>query len=175
MVFEHPRVFLALWPDAPARAALAALPLPAGAVPVHPHDLHLTLAFLGPLSCADPRDWLAQRLPTPAPPVRVQLDAVEIWEGPRVVCATGDCPAVAALVDRLRPGLLQAGKAPEPRPFRAHVTLARKLPRSTGPGPSARQPIGAHPLSWVSDRLSLVASQPAGGRRYHEVAQLRFG
>jgi 2'-5' RNA ligase len=176
MRFTHPRVFLALWPDGPARAALAGLPLPAAAVPVHPDDLHLTLAFLGPLTCEDPAAWLAQRLPVPGPPVRVQLDALEHWEGPQAVCATGECSEVTALVDRLQPGLLQAGKAPGRRPFRAHVTLARKarLPRG-----AARDPWridGAHPLSWVSDRLSLVASQPdSDGRRYHEVAALRFG
>ncbi len=170
MAFEHPRVFLALWPDAPAREALAALPLPAGAVRVHPDDLHLTLIFLGKLSCEDPGEWLAQRLPLPQPPVPVVLGTLEYWAGPRVLCATGDCPAVTALVDRLRGGLPQGALVPEPRPFRAHVTLARHSPVA------AAQVLGAHPLSWVSDRLSLVASQPASdGRRYHEVAQLRFG
>ena len=42
-----PRLFYALWPDAAARAALAAWQASLGGAPTRPDKLHLTLAFLG--------------------------------------------------------------------------------------------------------------------------------
>jgi 2'-5' RNA ligase len=151
------RYFLALTPDADARSALAALPLPPGGRRVHPDDLHLTLAFLGDLRAPSPGallDELAAAVPGPGP-TTVVLDRIELWPGPRVACAVGEAPEVAALAAtlwRLLPGF---GYRAEARPFRAHVALARGLPRASGAAPVVPLP---QPVRWVSRELLLMAS-----------------
>lgn len=168
------RYFLALCPGSVARSALAALPLPPGAQPVHPDDLHLTVAFLGPLGDHQPQSLLAALSPACAlPPPRVTLDASESWPGPRVFCAVGDCPDVAALAARLWQRLGVLGWVPEARPYRAHVTLARKLPAPFGP----RVALPA-PIRWQPGALVLMASTGRTGTglpRYQTVASLPWG
>ncbi len=168
------RYFLALCPGSVARSALAALPLPPGAQPVHPDDLHLTVAFLGPLGDHQPQSLLAALSPACAlPPPRVTLDASESWPGPRVFCAVGDCPDVAALAARLWQRLGVLGWVPEARPYQAHVTLARKLPAPFGP----RVALPA-PIRWQPGALVLMASTGRTGTglpRYQTVASLPWG
>lgn len=168
------RYFLALCPGSVARSALAALPLPPGAQPVHPDDLHLTVAFLGPLGDHQPPSLLAALAPACAlPPPRVTLDASESWPGPRVFCAVGDCPDVAALAARLWQRLGVLGWVPEARPYQAHVTLARKLPAPFGP----RVALPA-PIRWQPGALVLMASTGRTGTglpRYQTVASLPWG
>jgi 2'-5' RNA ligase len=168
------RYFLALCPDSAARTALADVPLPPGAQPVHPDDLHLTVAFLGSLGGQGPQSLLAALAPACAlPPPRVTLDASESWPGPRVFCAVGDCPDVAALAARLWQRLGVLGWVPEARPYQAHVTLARKLPAPFGP----RVALPA-PIRWQPGALVLMASTGRTGSglpRYQTVASLPWG
>jgi 2'-5' RNA ligase len=151
------RYFLALTPDADAKSALSALPLPSGGRPVHPDDLHLTLAFLGDLRAPSPDallDGLAAAVPGHGP-TAVVLDRVEIWPGPRVACAVGEAPEVAALAAalwRLLPGF---GYRPDARSFQADVALARGLPQASG-APPVYLP---QPVRWVSRELLLMASE----------------
>jgi 2'-5' RNA ligase len=163
------RYFLALRPDAGARSALGALPRPPGGRPVQPEDLHLTLAFLGDLRAPSPDellDGLAAIVPGRGP-VAVVLDRVEIWPGPRVACAVGEAPEVAALAAALWRLLSGFGYRVEARSFRAHVALARGLPRASGAPPPVPLP---QPVRWVSRELLLMASEaepgPPGTPRY---------
>lgn len=157
------RLFLALWPDAAVRAALAevqAAVLPAGVRAVAPEKLHLTLAFLGNPTAAA-RGCLERRLAGVAPqPFTLRLDTVDwwpragvVWIGPRVVPAAlldlqAACAAHAAA----------CGIALERRPFRPHVTLARR-------GRSPRRAAAWTPVEWTVGRLYLVESTtgPGGG------------
>jgi RNA 2',3'-cyclic 3'-phosphodiesterase len=175
------RFFLALQPDASARAALAAVPVPTAARRVDPADLHLTLAFLGTLQPATEAKALeAARVAiaavgTGGAVLRVQLATVEHWAGARSLCAVargGDEP-VAALAARLAAELLTRGFPAAERPFRAHVTLARHLPSSL---PSAA---GAVPLSldvsWEASEVVLMASRQGMRPRYTTLASLPLG
>jgi len=150
------------------------VPLPAGAQAVHPDDLHLTVAFLGSLAGHDPQALLAALAPACAvAPPWVALDAVEGWPRPRVFCAVGDCPDVAALAARLWQRLGVLGWVPEARAYQAHVTLARKLAVPCGP----RVALPA-PIRWRAGALVLMASTPgqaAGLPRYQTVASLPWG
>jgi RNA 2',3'-cyclic 3'-phosphodiesterase len=131
------RYFLALRPDAAAAASLARLPIPDGARPTHPEDLHLTVLFIGALQGQGEDDVLAAvrraHGEVAAQPV-VVLDCVEHWPGPRVLCAGGPTdPALADLQAALRGQLAALGLAPDARPLRSHVTLARKVTGRAAP------------------------------------------
>lgn len=166
------RLFFAIWPDEAARARLAAVVrefVPPGAGrPQRPDQWHLTLEFLG--------DVPESRLPVVldagaaasggACACELVLDQLEHWKRPQVLClVAGSIPeALAALVQSLRSELQLRGFAPETRPFRAHLTLARKLRRAPPPG-------AVEPVRWPVRGLSLVQSvtEPSGSR-YLELA-----
>ena len=160
------RYFLALAPDDAARDRLLAIGLPDGARPVHPLDLHLTLAFVGSLE-PDGEARILQAI-DPGPPVSVHLDRLSYWPGPRVLCATaGEAPELDALARRLLSQLQGAGVRVDTQPFRAHVTLARgaKLP------PAADVPLPA-PILWRATAVQLMAS--LGGTREASAATPRY-
>ena len=162
------RYFLALVPDAAARIVLAGLAPVEPARRVHPDDLHLTLGFLGELRAPSP-ERLLEAL-APACRGRGALDVVlerrETWPGPRSDCVAGEVPQVAALAAALWQALAAFGYRADPRPFRAHVTLARGLPQSVG---ETVGPLPA-PIGWTSREFLLMASAadagPAGSARY---------
>ena len=127
------RLFLALWPGAAQRLALArvqgALPPRAGR-PTHPEDIHLTLVFLGPASpeqrhCAE---MAAGRVR--GRPFELTLDRVGSFPRARVLWCGADTapPPLADLVLALRSELAGCGFALDNRPYCPHATLARKAP-----------------------------------------------
>jgi 2'-5' RNA ligase len=151
------RLFFALWPGDPLRSALAprirALqPVGAGR-PQRPDQWHVTLEFLGAVPAsrvAAVHDAAAKVRGTPC---ELLLDAVEFWRRPEVLClvARETPPPLAGLVAQLRAALAAQGFEPETRPFRAHVSRARKVtqPVSTVP---------FEPLVWPVAEFALVES-----------------
>lgn len=160
------RLFFALWPDEGLRAELASrfaslqAVAPAGR-PQRPDQWHVTLEFLGNVP-AERRSALhaaADRVAMRS--FTIDFDRVEHWRQPEVLCLVASAaPAdLSTFVAGLRAALAAAGFAPEQRPFRPHVTLARKV-RQAAPATLAR------PVSWPADRFALVRSvtAPAGSR-----------
>jgi 2'-5' RNA ligase len=151
------RLFFALWPGEPLRTALAprirALQ-PAGVGRAQrPDQWHVTLEFLGSVPAsrvAAARDAAEQ---VHAGSSELQFDAVEFWRRPEVLClvAREVPPPLADLVAQLRSALAAQGFEPETRPFRAHVTLARKVTQ-----PVATAPF--EPLGWPVAEFALVES-----------------
>jgi 2'-5' RNA ligase len=135
------RLFFALWPEAADRAALVRAVEPALSA-VHgrlvpPENHHLTLAFLGSIPderVADARAIgreVARRMP-PGTRIKVELDRLDHWRKAEIVVAEADTPAPAAtLAESLKAALSAGGFAPDLKPFRAHVTLARKVSRAS--------------------------------------------
>lgn len=154
------RLFFALWPDAGVRDAILAVRQgfnAEAARPLHPDDLHLTLAFLG----SQPPDKLpciesvgaAVRATAPV----ICLDRLGGWAGPRVSwLGAPSSPALTALVDQLWQGVARCGLSREPRAFCPHVTLHRKI--RAIPERRLSAPIVWHPSSFV-----LAESVPAAG------------
>lgn len=148
------RLFLALWPDDDTRAALQAWQQaqtwPRTARLTRPHDLHLTLHFLG----AVPRPVVAklqQALPAPRMSVSLTLDHVEVWPNEVAVLRPTDTPpALEALHQQLADSLRQCSLTTDSRPYQPHVTLARRarglLPRTLAP------------LQWRAHGYALVHS-----------------
>ena len=170
------RLFFALWPDPPARAALARF---AREVANHGQgrasrdaNLHLTVAFIG----AVPESRLAALLQIGestaalAAPFRLELDRV----GGRAYGVAWLAPPslpepLHALHATLTEGLRAAAFPSEQRMFRPHVTLARDCAR-----PAQRGRIA--PIGWQVQRLALVASTLApGGSEYRNVGDWPLG
>lgn len=154
------RHFLAVLPDDIARGQLVRITEGAQGRAVLAADLHLTLAFLGELRAPSPEALLdAVAAACSRPPLTLALDRVEAWPGPRALCAVGEAPEAAALSAQLWACLASLGYRPEPRPFKAHVTLARQLtPEACRAAPRPLSP----PIGWTATRLHLLASAPAG-------------
>lgn len=151
------RLFFALWPSDEFRVALEprirALQPEGVGRPQRPDQWHVTLEFLGPVPesrVALARDAAAQ---VRAMPCGILFDAVEYWRRPEVLCLVAKVvpEALGDLVARLRSGLAAHGFQPESRPFRAHLTLARKVTHPVSP-------VTFEPLRWPVADFALVES-----------------
>ena len=163
------RWFFGLWPDPATARALAAQArplIPYGARPAHPLDLHLTLHFLGGLT---PERVQAAHLAADAvwtQPFALRMDQAGSFPRARVLwCAPSRAPATLfALVARLESALAAQGFAPEARPFRAHLTLARKFrgPATLDFGP---------PVDWAASEFVLARGRDGQVPRYTAVCR----
>lgn len=182
------RLFFALWPDEAMRQAMAQASRKAarasGGRPVPPHNLHVTLAFLGSVpekrlgelaeiarAAAMGADFASVSGPgslqgparesTDSLERRLELtfDRLEYWRAAQLLCALPAEPpaAIGALARRLQDRLAASGFAPDLKPFRPHVTVVRKVAR---PGRIDKM----HAVVWSFTELALVESRtlPAG-------------
>jgi 2'-5' RNA ligase len=158
------RLFFALWPTAEVRDTLAAevRALPGGAGrPHHPDDLHLTLVFVGGVA-GDIRPCIeAAGDGAAAGSFQLRLDEAGYWHRPRIRwCRPSVAPSeLLTLVDRLQAAMRRCGLEPEARPFRPHVTLARKA------APLRSRPLSP-PVTWDVDSFVLAASGSDTPPRY---------
>lgn len=167
------RLFFALWPDEAMQGALAEASREAlrrsDGQPVPVQNYHFTLAFLGSVveSRIEGVQAVATRVAaafrevrqTSGARVRIGLDRIEYWKKHEILCATSTTPSAdaAALSEALKQALTAEGFAPDLKPFRAHVTLARKVRRATA---DRTLP----PIWWDFPAFHLVESQtlPSG-------------
>ncbi len=129
------RLFFALRPRDEQSAALAeqvaplVMRLKAQRVPAE--NLHSTLCFIGAVSEEKLDALLSAAAGVRARPATLHFDSLEYWRKPGVVCATAADTAAAAparvLAERLAEATIAAGFSPDVKPFRAHLTLARKV------------------------------------------------
>ena len=154
------RLFFALWPDEAMREALVHAcrkdVRSSGGRPVPPSNLHLTLAFLDSV----PESRLAQlvevgraaggRCPGT---IEVRLERLEHWPGPRLLCVLPGEPSGPAgtLAQGLVEQLSAAGFSPDIKPFRPHVTVARKVMHASS--------LRMQPVVWRFGTFVLVESR----------------
>lgn len=167
------RLFFALWPDDAERRALAAAFGAAlastGGRAVPAQSLHLTLEFLGPVADAEFTSLAAVGSAVVLPDESLVLDRLEWLRRAALLFAAPSTPAAGllALQAQLRQALKGRGFRVDSRPFRPHVTLARKV--------AAPPPAGyAACVAWSIRELALVESvaTPAGSR-YTPLARWR--
>lgn len=163
----HPRLFAALWPDESVREAMVAWQQawewPRQAALVKPERLHMTLRFLGDVATQRLPE-LIERLRVGFAPFTLDIDATDVWsQGVAVLRTQRTPPALQALHHDLSVAVEAFGIPLDPRPFRAHVTLARRAQgaRCTAPSQSLRWP--------VRDGYALVRTLP-GGAGYETLA-----
>jgi len=161
------RLFLALWPTTELREQLAAriggwLGDQAPRRAQRPDQWHTTLVFIGWVDAAvvSVVDELAAGIA--CAPFVLSFDALEHWRKPRVACLTASViPApLRGLVAGLEAALDAAGVGFDRRPYRPHLTLARKVARLEHTGPIAT-------LEWPVRDFALVESRSTrAGSRY---------
>lgn len=172
-----PRLFFALRPERAQRIAAAAGTQPMvqalGARPVADADLHLTLAFLGELATQAVPGLILAADRVASASIQLLLIQVDCWTGSRVLCLLPDDSAglVAArhLALSLNDAIRAVGLAPDEKPFRAHVTIARKVPPAAFL--SKRWPeLLPSPLPFTADGFVLMESTRAPeGQRYNVI------
>ena len=158
------RLFFALWPTAHERRALQAAlgetwEALGAARRVPAESWHVTTAFLGSVEKAalTALESVARRVTAECAhcnPIEVRLDQLDHWRKPQLLCAVPaeGSPTATILADALRRELVTAGFAPDLKPFRAHVTLARKVTRAP-PVPTLAA------VRWLFPALTLVSSR----------------
>lgn len=166
------RLFFALWPTGAHRRALAVATGPVVAQvegqPVPAANLHVTLAFLGSVP-GRTFDYLVEvGGQGDYPAIELDFDRLEYWPKPRVLVAMPSQvpPAGTAMVERLWQRIEPLGFARETRPWRPHLTLARKIRRPPPVGlalEAGRLPPTGDAARWG---LALVesATHPHGAR-----------
>jgi len=150
------RLFFALWPDDPVRAALdaAGKALAGKRVRRVPADnLHVTLAFAGPVTAAVSECLEQSAAAIRLAPFELTIDHAGYWPRPRLLWLGPSHvpPGLWALAGALRNTLAGCGIAPEARGFQAHVTIARKVAQAE---PGAEIPA----VCWPVSRFCLVQS-----------------
>ena len=157
------RLFLALWPSPATRDGVIAWrnarPWPEGAALVAPEKLHMTLHFLGDV----PRTRVAELsagLAVRVEPFELAFDRVEIWSNGIAALRPIVAPVRALqLHSALRDALQRLDLATETRPFRPHVTLARRAQ-------DAMSMALDEPVRWRVREYVLVESQRGAGGGY---------
>jgi 2'-5' RNA ligase len=94
-------------------------------------NLHITLAFLGPRNGAEGSAAHAVAAQIAGRGFTLRLDSLGHWRQPQVVwlAPTVVPAALQELESTLRRGLGQTGIEVDPRPFKPHLTLFRKVGR----------------------------------------------
>jgi 2'-5' RNA ligase len=186
------RAFVAAYPPPTVRAALGAVRDAVGpaADPTDtvrwtpPARWHVTLRFLGALERPDAHvAALATRLGG-HPPVTVRLAGVGTFpagdRGAVVWVGVDDAPGSPGIVDLAAAvAAVPGGDPPDPRPFRAHCTLARVAGSGAPLARALTHALAAHPAAgapWTVTEVVLVASRPVAGAHAHEaVARIPLG
>lgn len=166
---EKVRVFFALWPSQPERAALAAWQAPlhklCGGRAMRPATLHTTLVFLGEIDVQRLEALQLAAQEVQAAPFVVHFDQARYWGHNHLVFAAPAeiPPPLQQLVGDLEQRLRKHRFALEPRPYKPHVTLLRNAQWSDAklpPMPSVR---------WQAGDFVLVQSKNDGQGANYEV------
>lgn len=176
------RLFVALDPPAPARAALAAFrgrADPAVWRPVPDEALHVTLVFLGhrPAGEADAVGEVVRACAGPAADLALGGALLLPPRRPRALAAEVRDPsgALAALQARLAGALGEAGlHEPERRPYRPHATVARL--RAGERAPRGPVPDDPEPVAFAGEAVTLYRSLLSrAGARYEPLLRVPVG
>ncbi|WP_273150410.1 RNA 2',3'-cyclic phosphodiesterase [Methylophaga thiooxydans] len=149
------RLFFALWPDDNSRQQIAQINQQITFPDIRkliPDNLHITLVFLGNVDDAIATAVQQRAGDIIAPPISLQFDELDYWVKPKVVCLTcqRQPKAVYQLVNALTAMLTEYPVRVEQRPYRAHITLARKAKQ--------RPELNFSPVVINADSFALVES-----------------
>lgn len=166
------KLFFALWPDDETRQTLARLNQSIAAKEskwVQPHNLHVTLVFLGYVD-ADAELLIKQSVADiTAQPFTLTFDSLSYWSKPKVLCLTCPQPAPGAvmLAAALESAVANCGIHTDTRPYTPHITLARHARHLPD--------VKIEPIIWRAEAFCLVEScSEPDGVNYKVIQQWPF-
>jgi RNA 2',3'-cyclic 3'-phosphodiesterase len=149
------RLFFALWPEDIIRQQCVDIGkaiLTEHARLVRPANIHVTLLFLGNID-TDKEERFKQVLATvQVPSTTLCFNKLSFWKKPGILCLTtsNTYPGVETLVGMLSRLGGDLGIQTDERPFKPHVTLAKKATKL--------MPLEFDPINWNSSSFCLVES-----------------
>lgn len=165
-MFRH---FFALWPDDDTRQAIASVSgkLPAGSGRlVPPGNLHITLAFLGPLEEGCVLGLRKEAAHIKSGGFTLTLERLGWWKKPGVAwIAPVYCPdELTGLVSAVNTLANKRDIELDNRAYQAHLTIARKV---------KRRPVDMEfrPIRWKISSFSLVQSRTLQEGAVYEVIE----
>lgn len=149
------RLFFALLPDAPAKAKIINIQqqLPADNLRLYSADnLHQTLVFLGEFAESQLMQLITACQSIDLPPITMQFEQLSFWPQPKVLCLLAPTvpDACQRLVSMLQEIAGQFNVTLDDRPYRPHITLARKA--------SAAVDLAFSPICFTADEFVLMQS-----------------
>jgi 2'-5' RNA ligase len=164
-------LFFALWPSHRQRELLRDTIGPALSSvegnTVDRRNWHVTLVYIGDFA-EDKIPGLMSAVEIIDPgEIRLRFDTLTFWQRPKVACihARTVPPDLEHLVKSLQQALIPFGYAPDPRAYRPHITVARKV--RSFPETRLARPVE---LSWTE--FELVESVRLRGEvQYHPLKQ----
>jgi 2'-5' RNA ligase len=170
------RLFFALQPSLAQNTTLTAYVAPlvaqleGRAVPAE--NLHATLCFIGSVEEERVEALRAAATSIRGRPVRLRFDALEYWEAPKVLCASAsrDSPEASELAIALGEVAVAAGFSPDIKPFRAHLTLARKIAAAQAANVPLPLPLEP-PMVMRADTFVLMSSRREGERSIYSALE----
>lgn len=162
------RLFFALWPDQETREKVSKLNrvIRSDRVrKVKPDNVHITLVFLGGVTADQERALIDGAGKIAAEPVDVQFDQLTLWRRPGILsltCSEQPLPLLN-LVAELTKIAVACEIDVDKRPYKAHVTLARKA--------RVKPEIDLQPLRWQADSFALVETVSTETGSHYQVLQ----
>ncbi|NOR71694.1 MAG: RNA 2',3'-cyclic phosphodiesterase [Methylomarinum sp.] len=162
------RLFFALWPSDEVRKQTNTFnhSINAGGLKkVKADNLHVSLVFLGNVD-AESEILIRQSVDNiSVKPFSVYFDRLDFWRKPRILClSTAKYDAqLLKLVDALKCTVEQCGIKIEDRPYKPHVTLARKAHKLID--------VDVLPIEWTADSFCLVESFSTPDGVHYQVLQ----
>ncbi|MCL1141119.1 RNA 2',3'-cyclic phosphodiesterase [Shewanella gaetbuli] len=102
------------------------------AVAVKPSNFHMTLCFLGQVFEHNILQLISEYDGLLKPTFTIQLDTLDVWPKPRIMCITGEAPAeLMAMANSAQDIATRLKLHSSVYPYRPHVTLFRKAKPST--------------------------------------------
>ena len=162
------RLFFALWPSEQARIQInqfSQVIQADGLRKVKTGNLHVTLLFLGNTDAKTER-LLRQRAENICvQPFELYFDQLEFWHKAKILCLTTQQydPQLGVLVDAINHIVEQCGMHAEERPYKPHITLARKAQKLID--------IKLLPIDWYADSFCLIESSATSDGVQYQVLQ----
>lgn len=151
------RLFFALWPDEALQQHFYRLARElhkqSRGKPIIQENIHLTLAFMGPVEADTQACLEGMASDIAAPEFELSLDLIGYWGRPRIVWAgCSETPGtLTELVGQLQSGLAECGLQADTRPYAPHLSLIRKA--------NKRPEVGLEPVIWPLQDFVLVSSK----------------
>jgi len=163
-VFVLKRLFFALWPSAEVRQKIAKLNQQVsldGVRKLKPNNLHMTLLYLGNIDAVMQNEIVLKVAGLKCAPFSFQLDAMQYWRTPKVICLTvsQQPKPLLDLANQLLEICKQYPIHLHDRPYQGHVTLMRKAKQAYS--------LNYAPIQWQANEFVLVESiSTTDGIRY---------